>query len=42
VDLNEGDKFFATKEEADAFYQDLLSKKDEKKAGGFSKKKRSC
>jgi hypothetical protein len=36
--FNEGDKFFATKEEADAFYQDLLSKKDEKKAAGLAKK----
>ena len=36
--FNEGDKFFATKEEADAFYQDLLSKKDEKQAAGLAKK----
>ena len=36
--FNEGDKFFATKEEADVFYQDLLSKKDEKQAAGLAKK----
>ena len=35
---NEGDKFFATKEEADAFYQDLQSKVSEKKAAGLKSK----
>jgi len=36
--FNEGDKFFATKEEADAFYQDLQSKVSEKKAAGLKSK----
>ena len=34
----EGDKFFDTKEEADAFYEDLQSKKEKKKAAGITSK----
>jgi hypothetical protein len=34
----EGDKFFDTKEEADAFYKYLQSKKEEKKAAGIKSK----
>ncbi len=34
----EGDKFFDTKEEADAFYKDLQSKKEEKKIAGLKSK----
>ena len=30
--FNEGDEFFDTKEKADAFYEDLLSKKEAKKS----------
>ena len=36
--FKEGDKFFDTKEEADAFYEDLLSKKEAKKASGLKSK----
>ncbi len=36
--FNEGDKFFDTKEEADAFYKDLQSKKEEKKIAGLKSK----
>ena len=36
--FNEGDKFFDTKEAADAFYEDLLSKKEAKKASGLKSK----
>ena len=36
--FNEGDQFFNTKKEADAFYKDLLSKKEAKKASGLKSK----
>ena len=36
--FNEGDEFFDTKEKADAFYEDLLSKKEAKKASGLKSK----
>lgn len=36
--FKEGDQFFATKEEADAFYKDLLSKAEEKRIAGLASK----